>query len=168
MTGYVNFPVKDPDYENSGEGGMFVKLVVVDKKNKCSMCCGDYIIDMLGECFIGDDKRPRPNPDYSKCKNVEDIYKCQRREDKWQEYHFPNINNKSPRFVEQILDKYCSRNYKAVIVMGSTGWSGWNTKKKVNWVCSYRDLTPKGEILYHLIEKLYPGCDLHLLTFLDT
>jgi hypothetical protein len=52
--GYVNFPIDDPQYRDTGEGGMFVKLVVYDDKN-LGACFGAHIIDVLNEVFVSDD-----------------------------------------------------------------------------------------------------------------
>jgi hypothetical protein len=56
----------------------------------------------------------------------------------------------------------------AVIILGSTDWSGWNESKGRYWTCKFDDLTEEGKALYKQIEALYPRCELHLLTFLDT
>jgi hypothetical protein len=66
------------------------------------------------------------------------------------------------------MDRYISRPYLAAIVLGTTGWSGWHTSEERYWSCTFEDLTPEGKALYRMLAQLYPGCTLHLLTYLDT
>jgi len=63
--GYVNFPLKDKEYKNSGEGGMVVKLVVCGKKPvggkygkswEYGVCCGAGVTEAMAENLVGDDK----------------------------------------------------------------------------------------------------------------
>jgi len=56
----------------------------------------------------------------------------------------------------------------AALVLGTTGWSGWHEADGRYWECRFDDLSAEGKALYRQIEALYPGCELHLLTFLDT
>ena len=61
--GWVNFPVNDPSWQNTREGGMFVKLVVCDDRefdDKFGVCCGVNVFDRVTEQLIADDRRPRP------------------------------------------------------------------------------------------------------------
>lgn len=62
VSGWVNFPVNDPAWKNTHEGGMVVKLVVCDNRenDQFGMCCGAYVVDHLCESFIADDRRPCP------------------------------------------------------------------------------------------------------------
>ena len=164
--GVVNFPVDDPSWHNSREGGMFVKLVVCDDREfdeQYGICCGVHVYDFLSETLIGDDVRPRPetiriddnDPDFlSKSDHFD------RLQAEWEEYHFPHMNDaKKP--------KYYSRTYLCSMILGSTGWSGFRDDGK-QWICFYDDLTEEGKLLYNQVIQLYPGCTLHLLTFLDT
>lgn len=80
-------------------------------------------------------------------------------------YHYPCSNDPE---IRDLLQRQLSRPYLASIVLGSTVWSGWNDEIKEYWHCTFEDLNPEGQTLYRQIEALYPGCDLHLLTFLDT
>ena len=96
ILGLVNFPVDDPQYENSNEGGMFVRLVVRPVRKQWMVCCGGMNSIMYDECFIGDDKS-----------NDEG-------------FHFPYLD------VDDVTFKYNSIGYLCVITLGSTGWSGWD------------------------------------------
>lgn len=167
--GYVNFPFKDKEYKNSGEGGMVVKLVVTGKKrNKSSwmygVCCGASITEVMAEAIVGDDKRPQPKlkEDFSTPEAAQETMKRIRA---WDEFYFPSLND--PRTLDIGVERYHSVGFAAVIVMGSTGWSGYSDKKG-SWFCKYSDLTPDGKKLYNMVKKMYPKQELHLLTYLDT
>lgn len=166
ISGWVNFPVDNPDWENSGEGGMVVKLVVCDNRdfdNQFGMCFGASVTDLMDESFIGDDRRSRPVPpeNYESADSIkaEQDAKCA-----WEAYHFPKLAESTMKGVE----RYLSRPYLAALVIGSTGWSGWHEAEERYWECRFDDLTDEGKVLYTQLESLYKGCDLHLLTFLDT
>lgn len=165
VSGWVNFPINNPEWENTGEGGMLVKLVVIDQapyETEFAMCCGAYVTDMLSESFIGDDQRPQiPAPTEYTC--VEDILKEQADYEKWKAYHFPQINDDAANPEA----RYQSRPYLASIVLGSAGWSGTHDEYGY-WQCGLNDLTDDGRNLYRQIKALYPTGKLHLLTFLDT
>lgn len=68
--GFVHFPIDNPRYSNTGEGGMFVRLVVIpveedrfpDNPDKYWMlCCGGTQSIQRDECFIGDDQYRSPS-----------------------------------------------------------------------------------------------------------
>lgn len=167
--GWVNFPVDDPSWYNTKEGGIFVKLVVCDDREydeRFGLCSGVYVYDHYSETLIYDDKRPLPKNDFKRSDfyNEQDFLTAIENDctdlQKWEEYHYPGINHRTE-------PQYISRTYLAVIIMGSTGWSGYKDNNGL-WQCTYDDLTEDGKQLYNSIEKLYPNCTLHLLTFLDT
>lgn len=144
VIGCVNFPVNSPQWQNTHEGGMVVKLVVVDDDNNSNQaCCGAFIIDFLNESLVGDDSALA--------------------EELPERYHYPNVDGDFDPAI-----KYVSRPYLAAVVLGSTGWSGWNDTEGRYWQCTYQDLTEQGKVLYQQFRDLYPGAKLHLLTFLDT
>ena len=167
VEGFVNFPVNSPEFDNAGGGGMLVKLVVIepdDYEQLVGRCCGVSVIDMLIETFVADDLRPRPQElDFGKDLTSQDI---QADEKAWVDYvafHFPMHAEDSVEGHE----RYLSRPYRASIVMGSTGWS-CSDKDGTPWHATFESLTGDGKALYLLMQKLNPGCSLHLLTFLDT
>lgn len=144
---------------------MLVKLVVCDNRefdDQFGVCCGAHVFDVLEESFVGDDKLPKPVPaqDYD---SVESVVAEQQAFARWEERHFPRVNDK----VDGV-EREMSRPYLAVLVIGTTGWSGWSEAKGQYWACTFNDLNEEGQALYNQVQKLYPGCDLHLLTFLDT
>lgn len=124
---------------------------------------GGSVVDLLSESFIGDDRRPKPEPS-ARFDSIEAVEAEQKAFRDWEEYHFPRVGDSSVDGVERFL----SRPYLATMVMGTTGWSGWHEEDGRYWQCAFDDLSDDGKSLYRQIEKLYPGCDLHLLTFLDT
>jgi hypothetical protein len=145
---------------------MLVKLVVVDSRDydtRFGECCGCYVYDFLTESFIGDDRRPKP-VFTGEFESVEAMDAEQAAHLAWERYHFPNYADSEATPGTQEL----SREYLATMVLGSTGWSGWHTAEQRYWECTVDALTPEGLALYRALEVLYPGCELHLLTFLDT
>ena len=169
--GYVNFPFKDKEYKNSGEGGMVVKLVVCGKKPRkgiygksweYGVCCGAAISELMMESLVGDDKRPMPRG-AKEHKTHESLIAEQELHNRWLEYYYPQVNNAN----DAGTDRFLSTGFAAVILMGSTGWAGYSDKKG-SWVCKYSDLTPEGKKLYNMVKKMYPSQELHLLTYLDT
>ena len=157
--GLVNFPVDK--YENSHEGGVFVRLVVIDTEgdkefmNRWIPCCGGYQSFHMDECFLGDDLTDRtyPGEDAPSEQWVERdarLNACEQR-------YFPRLNNEN----EEERD-YSSRYFLCVMTIGATGWSS------SKWVCTFDDLTPEGTALVESLRKLYEGCEIRLLTFLDT
>ena len=164
FTGWVKFPVNNPLWRNSYEGGMIVKLVVIDPREydkKAALCVGAEVQDVLNSTFTGDDLRDRPlfDGDYT----PEGIRAHEAEEKVWQSYHFPSLSDES----NNDISRYMSRSYLSVTVMGSSGWSGFNDEKG-HWQCSFDDLSSDGQALYDLMKSLHPDCDIHLLTFLDT
>lgn len=158
--GFVNFPVQR--FENTGEGGVFVRLVVIDSEGERSFtkkwppCCGGYQEFTLDETFLGDDQTDRIYPSDDNNVTWED----------WDLKHktcvaryFPNYNSNEPF---RPIDRYGSISFLCVMTIGATGWSSGE------WVCTRNDLTSEGNALIESLEKLYPNCEIRLLTFLDT
>lgn len=157
VVGFVNFPVHLP---NSGEGGMFVRLVVIDREDfndRWPPCCGGYISFHMDESYVGDDS-DQVEPELS------DIPKDCTAE---YLYPFPDLTNPELKGPDEHL-KYMSISYLAVINMGATGWSHDWAETGKPWLCTYNDLTADGKALYDQIQKLYPGLELRLQTWLDT
>lgn len=71
VRGFVKFPVQDQRFTNTGEGGMFVRLVVVDpakgKDEDWMVCCGGYQCVTRDECVCDEeaDKFHFPDQDPS-------------------------------------------------------------------------------------------------------
>ena len=154
VRGFVDFPINDPSYENSNEGGMFVRLVVDDSsEDPWIVCCGGYCGFDYDEEYMGDDLGNQ------------------------QDHHFPNLADTLPRThsPSEGWDKpwekvdFGSVAYLAVINLGSTGWSGMKKDTGEPFLCRYENLTAEGKELYDLIKKLYEGKGtLYLQTWLDT
>lgn len=163
-SGLVKFPVNDPTWQNSREGGMFVKLVVCENRDDkwLKLCSGAFVMETMSGSLMGDHLRPRPASGV--LQTIEAINAEEKAIAEWESYHFPDLNEPGVSADR----KYCSSGYLAVVVLGTTNWSGWNEQKGESWVCGFEDLTEEGKAFYRQMEMLYPGCDLHLLTFLDT
>lgn len=167
--GFVNFPT----VETTGEGGNFVRLVVIDTNGdqehmrRFIPCEGGYISFQMDECFLGDDTTeekikalgPSPECDIEGDGGMIAINYHMDRVSRIitgiEERYFPNINKADSQ------RRYFSRNFLAVVMLGATGWSG-------HFRATYKDLTDEGKDLYNSIQKLYPECELRLLSFLDT
>lgn len=165
VSGWVAFPVSDPAWQNSHEGGMVVKLVVCDERDegRFEMCCGATVYDLLSEELVGDDQRPRPARVES-YETLEDVRSEEAAYRAWRAYHFPREFDETVEGAE----RYMSRDYLAAMVLGTTGWSGWSETTGAPWTCRFEDLTEEGKGLYRQMQQLYPGCSIRLLTYLDT
>lgn len=156
VEGCVKFPTHLP---SSGEGGMLVKLWVIDRQDfekAYGVCAGVNVADVVTESFLGTDRSQPPKDDlyenYQEYSDVEFLAKdrAYREAHKtWQEsfYDYESGN------VGGLL---------ASVVLGSTGWSN------SEFLCTYEDLSAEGKVLYDCLTKLYPNAELHLATFLDT
>lgn len=156
VEGFVKFPVHEP---SSGEGGMLVKLWVIDRQawdTAYGVCAGVSVADVVTESFMGTDRSPPPEEDYlskvdtlsaSELRDADRAFRKQYKE--WTEQFFDS-------------ETYQVGCLLASIVMGSTGWSN------SSFLCKYEDLTPKGQALYNQVAELYPKAEIHLATFLDT
>lgn len=167
-SGWVNFPVDNPSYTNSREGGMVVKMVVVAPltqhadEPEFAQCCGAMVHDQLTEILVGDDMRPQPIWSATEQFSYDQIVQYDIDMKKWKEYHYPFTE------VKESPHEFQSIPYLASVVIASTGWSGWNTITESSWHCTFNDLTDDGKAMYSMFQKLYPGATIHLLTFLDT
>lgn len=161
--GLVNFPVDK--YENTREGGVLVRLVVFDGMRNNDFytaflpCCGGFNQFQLDECFLGDDLQDLSYPADDAMDEVWQerdamLAKCTER-------YFPNLDcedKESPVYHR----RYLSDGFLCVMTLGATGWSSGE------WLCTFDDLTSEGTALVESLRRLYPGCEIRLLTFLDT
>jgi hypothetical protein len=163
VVGMVKFPNDQP---GTGEGGLFVRLVVLDTARERSYmdryvpCVGGYTAFMEDGLFIADDlhherceKDPEPPLGLGSAH--------ERRHTSWR--------RRRTRLDVQMHRRYfpeeregMSQDFLAIALMGATGWSS------NSWAATYDDLTEQGKQLYRSLLDLYPGCELRLLTFLDT
>lgn len=164
IAGFVNFPVKDPSYRNTNEGGMFVRLVVRDRlMGDTFVCCGGSNYYIHDETLLSEDKYPfPPEPEELTQESLADF---EEREREWTTVRIPRIGLRGHSITP--LDDL-SEPVPAVLTVGSTGWSGWSDTRKEYFTCRYEDLTDEGKALYQLMVKLYPHCDVVLQTWLDT
>jgi len=177
--GFVNFPTEK--FPSTGEGGVFVRLVVLDTKgdeeymNRYVPCCGGYVSFFIDETFLGDDLRDglvrKLGPEPKTPKTETDRRGWKARHTFWEKVskisretelrYFPGLEDSPSEEASKDRDRYLSRSFVATVLLGATGWSN-------SWRCRVRDLTPEGKALYKNFQKLYPGCEIRLLTFLDT
>lgn len=144
VSGWVNFPVNDSKYEHTQEGGMVVKLIVLedaDSESDFSMCFGASPSNLYGETVVGSDKGLKE----------QDLY--------------PNIFSENN--ISEIV-RSASVPLLASVTLGTTGWSGYDNQRGDYWICQYEDLTREGKALYDQLGQLYGNHHIHLITVLDT
>jgi hypothetical protein len=158
--GCVNFPVDDPRYTNSSQGGMLVRLVVMEPgESRWARCAGgDNYFDMDIE-FHRDDRRMYPELRYESEAALRASVEARNGYDT---FHFPRITH---QYHEE---QFRSAPYLAVLTIGSTRWCGYDVTTNEPWHCTYNDLTAQGKAIYDALAGLYQGCELYLLTFVDT
>ena len=179
QSGMVNFPMSAET--NTHEGGMFVRLFVMDTNEGIGECCGTATFETFQEVFVGSDITKAAQaaaqleterdwafedlPGYEDYMSPEEASKIltikyeseiQRMEDAKQD-------------VCMFVDGYPrSHALVANLLMGSTGWSGSNVPGETYFICEYKDLTAEGKNIYDMMQNAYPECKLALMTFLDT
>jgi hypothetical protein len=154
-SGYVNWPTH---LTNTGEGGMFVRLVVED--DDFLVCCGGANYAFYDECFVGSDKNHPEQTGNTWPRNM----------DLWRKHHFPQVDelwSGSPTHEDYTI-KALSIPYICCMTIASTGASYYDEDKERNWICTFDDLTSNGQDLYRRIEALYPDGTVTLQTWLDT
>jgi len=163
VVGFVNFPTDT--IKSSGEGGCFVRLVVIDTKgdnkymNRWIPCCGGYSNFFMNECFLGDDLTIRHYPDDDDDQSAWGIRA--RKLSECTSKYLPDLKESFDITSDSYM-QYVSRSFLCVMNIGATGWSS------SEWVCTFDDLTADGKVLVESLRKLYDGCEIRLLTFLDT
>jgi len=166
--GFVNFPVHDPRYENSREGGVFVMAVVLEDEDfdkRWPICFGGYSYFPMAESLIDDSENPRPKPTEPPT-SLEDMDREREAHDAWEGQLFPFMRNTSPK-IACSLERYISVPLLVSVLLGSTGWSGWDTEAGEYWKATRDSLTQEGLGIVTALEALY-GKKVHLLTWLDT
>ena len=161
--GAVNFPINDPKYKDTKEGGMFVRLVIeeyADNVENFMICCGGGNTIIHDEELVGVDV---PVNKEGHKKNMQEIY----------EMVFPHIDEEksvlNPLWKEDYIHcRYESISYLVIITLGSTGWSGVDKETGDCWFATYDDLTIEGKTLYNNLEEIYKGHLIQLQTWLDT
>jgi hypothetical protein len=150
QSGWVNFPANNPQWDMTGEGGMFVTLLVYEEDRNLRddragffKCCGGASI-VLRECEV-----------------LVAIVDCATGEHKTQE--------EREKFYGGVD---VSKSLLAAVTMGTTGGS-WGRSVEgeqmwENWGCGMGDLSEEGKNLVELLQKLYPRAHVELLTHLDT
>jgi len=155
-SGMVNFPMHLP---SSREGGMFVRLFVMDKDPGIGECCGTEDQYMFEECFIGSDITIAAQREANK--KIDKLWAYSAL-DPWNaEVKLRQEAKKEVSFIDY-AGRESSHPLVANILMGSTGWSN------SDFVCTYDDLTPDGKVVYNTMKLVYPGHKIALMTFLDT
>ncbi len=150
--GYVNFPLHDKRYLDTGEGGMFVHLVVLSD-DAYPLGVGirypsgefSYLYNetLVGSDILGDSVA-------TEC------------------ILFPRLLFHRKDDMNSIYERYLSAGVLCVLTLGATNWSGFDEQRGAYFVASYDDLTTEGKALYEAIRALYPNNAIYLITWLDT
>lgn len=163
VSGWVNFPINDPNFKSTQEGGMIVFLAVIptylDFETDWARCCGSNQIFLnLSESFIGTDIEPNHDNFY----DIDEITPGMKQEFPIEDKYFPHANDEEN-------PEYHSIHLLTCIELGNTGWSGWNNKTEEYWRCTFDDLNDDGKALYRSMRALYGrNAENRLFTFLDT
>ena len=163
QSGHVNFPM---DLPSSGEGGMFVRLWVMDSDEGVGECCGTYTIHEIQECFIGSDITKQKQSQANL--KVEEIWNTPKLTN---EDIVAAFDEEGRLIAEATQDIICHERIDGItishpllvdVLMGSSGWSN------SDFICEYTDLTNSGKVIYDTIHQAYPDQKIALVTFLDT
>jgi hypothetical protein len=197
ISGWVNFPTKDQDYEHTNEGGMCVRLVVIDSKVEKAWEINQVNHDKLTpkeKWELEDQTKKLEQEKFMRCCGGwnrfiydetfigDDVHPTRtyneigNEVDPATDFHFPFLKKRHldyrPRAKaagpKMEAENFISTDYLAVLTIGSTGWSGFNKNKGEYFICKYDDLTEQGKSLYDSIKKLYPQGTIYLQTWLDT
>jgi hypothetical protein len=188
--GFVNFPTADPAYKHTGEGGLFVRLVVIPNPDSDFMVCqGGEIRFLSSGILVGDDITAIPAKPASPEKEqagvggligrLRSVFSKPDLSKAWQDYY-----DKLERRKTFLTDVYFAQTVKtgdfrteekpvsidllAAVTLGSTGWAGYNEDEGLYWRCRFTDLTPEGQALYNTMKNLYGESGyLALQTWLD-
>lgn len=171
VSGCVRFPIDDPEWPSSQEGGIFVKLYFVEKNPfSWSRCCAQDAVDVLGESLQGYWHNGKlhtfPEMPEGGFEDLEDLEKWTKKSHMLEDRLFPRCNEDYDRNSRSDIERFLSVPMVACLTLGTTGWSGWNGMR--HWLATPDDLTPRGKILLESLIDNYPGCDWFLATFLDT
>ena len=173
VTGCVRFPVGDHRYEALEEGGLFVQLVALPNNDDDFMVCGGSIQLLANDLLVGDDATPLPplperpgrrgggfgqrmralfsSDDHNR--HTRDFQEAlEKRRTLLASLYYPGrvkIYDMPPS------KKPLSVDYYAAVMLGSTGWVGFDRETGAYWVCRYEDLTDSGRAVYQSLQSLY-------------
>ena len=154
VTGFVKFPVDDPTWRFSAEGGMFVRVVVPAKRD---LEGEDRLIDSWMECCGG----------FCAVRYDETLQNS----DETMRRLWPNLFDGDGEPRELGPDEGRAENsvpLLACVTLGSTGWAGWSEDLGRYWTCGFDDLDGDGRRIVESLRTLYPAHDVLLTTWLDT
>lgn len=172
-TALLAFPeCDDAPWEDSGEGGQYVMLVVPTPENHNDNCCVDVTAYLR---LPRVEKRVDTIMSYPDvCHTPNDLWERQGYLDGFRESgdasrHFMELNNQrlAGWALRTTNPGELSRPVLASILLGSDGQSRWSNRHGAYWVAGHDDLTFRGRLIYDTLKSLYRTEPL-LLTFLDT
>ena len=188
-SGLVNFPTWDPRFKHTGEGGMFVRLVVLPNRDADFMVCSGGEIRFVADgVLVGDDMTAFPSkperPDVARhgvggvFASIRNLFAKPDQTKAWDDYteklekrrtFLMNLYFQEPvRDGDRGLSHRLSVDLLTAVTMGSTGWTGYDVEADLYWSCRYADLTADGKALYDLVQVLYGDTgQLALQTWLD-
>ena len=142
----VNFPTESPQFVNTGEGGMGVRIVVAYPPHAKP----HWPNPVQWNCNLSGLHPEPPGPNWNR--KVET--------------HFPTLSDD-----DSPLGPWRSINYAAVVTLEETNWSGYSgydTDDPQPWTCTYSDLTQTGRDLHHALARAFPGHPITIQTWLCT
>lgn len=160
----VNFPGGNDSYEDSGEGGLFVVMVVPQPESWQDNCH----VDVIAATRLS-------RPDVCVSPEGHELWEpWEHRKndaDKQSQAHQLLTEHGQPVLASWALrarnwDEF-SVSMLAVIHVGSTSRSLWHAGRQEYWQAEYRDLNPLGARIHTGLHAAF-GVEPLLLTFLDT
>jgi hypothetical protein len=187
--GFINFPINDPKYKDSGEGGLMVYGIFTDMWKMKTACCGEVNSVVIGEVI--DEWFDKQG--YQNAKKDEDnILHYTEKEIKEgiisvtrvAKPEFGNYGGSETHFVklppgitteiifgirnDALRRMFCSGVYAVgLIYLGSTNASLWCKKLGHYYIAKRKDLNPGGVLLVAALEKLY-NQKIKFITAIDT
>ena len=186
--GFVNFPVGSQRFRHTGEGGMFVRLVALPVSTSDFMVCDGGSFQSLAEqILVGDDvttlpsapEKPKPEKAGWASRVFGFLGRSRSDAQALEEYRqrVKDIGERLPRLYYpgrvKVYDippekKLLSVDHYGVLLLGSTGWTGYDDTFGSYWHCTYKDLTEDGRLIYDTMMLLYRDtATLVLQTWLD-
>ncbi len=154
----VNFPVQAPEWKNTHEGELSVRLIVLPTPNT-----GGRIGANIPGFPVGDNWDPYPESPRIPDAPIEAIAQHIASSDEgragWLQRQYPEYSQQAHK---PLIDSG-----QAVLFLDTASWTGYASEQDVYWSCDFKDLTDEGKALYHAIQQAYPDAELHLRTYLS-
>lgn len=165
----VNFP-ETGDWRDSGEGGLWVTLVVRKPENHTYFACTDaHIVLSEPDVCVSPGRRNDlwEEFDYSPGSRRRQWDHVQHKLMTFDEFKGEKFNALRQFAVQASAPWHHSEEVLAAVQMGSTSLSLWSESLGRYFYATYDDLTPAGQSIYDGLKAAF-GAAPELYTFLDT